>query len=427
MGELPWDEDHDRQARDAFMRGEISYKQYNKERRDYHRPAGWKVPDLTKPYKDWVDYNDTYAYWLAEHGDDAIGFASKHGYHLGKPKRPKGYILTTKKRFVRTYLRRYPFTNLGIKFKHKFRMEHKEDPFNPQAEYPFPGGLNPYEPAPKRPKLRRRVIGGPRKFEGQVEDMPWKRPKPARGQKRPGDPDWEDGRPRPVRGDPQDHEAKYDEDYNPIDYPAFWEHDEMSFNPAVATEVLEHFSREKKYIDTDISNATVSSSLEVLADILTVPQGTGASHRAGRKITVTDIYLRGIPFVSSQSDPDAGWDCIRLALVLDRQCNGALPSATTLLATDSLLSYRNVENFHRFKFLMDEHMMVNCQAATATALSAGVDRMWKKHIKCHIPIEYSSSTGVLAERSCCNISLYMISRNGTGGFTPAICRVRYHG
>lgn len=188
---------------------------------------------------------------------------------------------------------------------------------------------------------------------------------------------------------------------------------------------------EKKFLDVDIANASVSATLEMLPDIVTVAAGTGESQRVGRKIVVTDIYIRGCPVFNESNVHTVGGDCFRLIVVLDKQCNGAEATALTLLQTNAPESYRNVENFARYDFLVDKYFSVNCTAGaydgTVAEFADHRGAMYRKHIRCQIPIEFSSTTGAITERATNNISIWMISQQAASGFTPAVCRIRYIG
>ena len=60
---------------------------------------------------------------------------------------------------------------------------------------------------------------------------------------------------------------------------------------------------------------------------------------------------------------------VSLALVLDRQCNGASPSASDIWAQDLTLSHLNMANSHRFKIIKKWDTVLNAVAVDQDPLS----------------------------------------------------------
>lgn len=194
---------------------------------------------------------------------------------------------------------------------------------------------------------------------------------------------------------------------------------------------------EKKFKDTQINDGgNVESTMEFLPDFLTIVQGTGASKRIGRRLTITNIHIRAsLSIAGGIATELANWkqpESFRVILVHDKQCNGALPVATDLLVTDTIESYRNVNNILRFEFLMDSMTdlpLVGCgfthDGASYNIAQQGVQVTKTWNYKCWIPIEYSGTTGVLSERVQQNVFLCIVSRVGNSTFGDAMCRIRY--
>ncbi len=190
---------------------------------------------------------------------------------------------------------------------------------------------------------------------------------------------------------------------------------------------------EKKFLDSDISDAVVTTGIEFgTGDILTVVAGTGESQRVGRKIMVTNIHLRGVLALNRIADAATGAlpDQIRIMVVLDKQCNGAAATAALLLQTDNITSFRNVENIGRFQMLYDKTIalhVVNSGGTGAVNDTSETNKLWKVNLNVRIPIEYSSTTGAITERCCNNIFVCQISHTGLMALKIAKARIRYVG
>ncbi len=193
---------------------------------------------------------------------------------------------------------------------------------------------------------------------------------------------------------------------------------------------------EKKYLDTAISSVEGIGALAFLTDFLVVPTGVTKSSRTGRFITVTNIHVRGFIGLESQvaADDGLGNENIRIILVHDRQCNGALPVATDLLSgAAALQDYRNVENVGRFSFIHDDFYDLMHHAAGVGTDDAGVDsfrsvsclRAFSINIKCSIRIIYDGSSGVLSERRINNLFLCIVGRQGLGALKSTAVRIRF--
>lgn len=80
-------------------------------------------------------------------------------------------------------------------------------------------------------------------------------------------------------------------------------------------------------------------------------QGTTASTRAGRRITMKNMSWL---FNISLAPTTTGASPLRFLVVYDKQTNGAAPAATDVLVSDIIGSPMNLNNSRRFKILVDE-------------------------------------------------------------------------
>ena len=68
----------------------------------------------------------------------------------------------------------------------------------------------------------------------------------------------------------------------------------------------------------------------------------------------------------ASTNSSAASNLVRIIVYLDRQCNGAAAGVTDLLESASYLSFRNLANQSRFKFLYDKTIPINVVASTIT-------------------------------------------------------------
>lgn len=122
-------------------------------------------------------------------------------------------------------------------------------------------------------------------------------------------------------------------------------------------------SYEKKYIDKGEYRVIVAADaweIPTATNALAfVPRGTGPSDRIGRKIYIHEIYYRfDIQNILVSED-----NKISVAIVQDRQCNGAAPSALDVMDTNNFQSFLNMENSNRFKILYRKNVLLAARSA----------------------------------------------------------------
>lgn len=189
-------------------------------------------------------------------------------------------------------------------------------------------------------------------------------------------------------------------------------------------------SGELKFFDLTMIDAVVDIAGSIKNTINDIPQGVTESTRVGRKCTIKSINMRYQTFLPVQdagASPEAG-DILRIICYLDKQCNGAAATQTDLLETNAWDSFRNLANSGRFVFLWDHLITQNYTGMAsdgAGVVSQGTNTKagtWYK--KCDIPIEFNSTTGVIAEIRSNNIGFMLSSTNGNIGLNANI-RIRF--
>lgn len=190
-------------------------------------------------------------------------------------------------------------------------------------------------------------------------------------------------------------------------------------------------STEKKFHDFNIDDAIIASAgWTVQAVMLTIPEGNGEQARVGRKITLTNINWRWNLRLPTSTTAASGSDVVRMVVVLDKQCNGALAPSTELFADDVFNTFNDLANTRRFRVLYDRMFTLNASGAGTSA--GGVDLTgdtrvagtWYKQV--NIPIEYDSSviTGIIGTVRSNNLVMYTISLNNVCALDSRF-RVRY--
>ena len=82
-----------------------------------------------------------------------------------------------------------------------------------------------------------------------------------------------------------------------------------------------------------------------------IAQGTTASTRLGRRITMKSLLLRAS---FGMAPTTTGGSPIRILIVYDSQTNATAPVATDVVLTDEISSPMNLGNSRRFKTILDE-------------------------------------------------------------------------
>ncbi len=186
---------------------------------------------------------------------------------------------------------------------------------------------------------------------------------------------------------------------------------------------------ELKFHDVDLNDAVVSSTAAITETINIILQGVTESQRVGRKCTIRAVqwnYTWTLPVTAAATVGNG--DVCRQILYLDKQANGdaAANSDILVLATDNQ-SFYNLANENRFVILMDKTISLNPLAAAGDGAANDTPQLVRYgHFskKCNIPIEYSSTTGAIAEIRSNNLGVLLVTQNGVAGLTSKF-RLRF--
>lgn len=187
---------------------------------------------------------------------------------------------------------------------------------------------------------------------------------------------------------------------------------------------------ERKFFDT----TRTSFAPAVTGDIANlslnlIPQGVTESERVGRKCTITKVMLRGRIDMNTTAVAADTATIMRLIIYEDKQANGQTATVTDILETATEASFNNLSNSQRFRILMDSRMPTQCPSGSGRGstdtLSYGenvVPIFFAKDVK--IPIEFSSTAGVIGEIRSSNIGVLAIQSQALANLSY-VARVRY--
>lgn len=185
-------------------------------------------------------------------------------------------------------------------------------------------------------------------------------------------------------------------------------------------------STELKFWDGTLADTTTfgitNSSLNL------IPQGVTESSRVGRKCVVKSIRLKGKFILSNTTTLGNAYDWMRLIIYVDKQCNGTAATATDILETDALQSFRNLSNTGRFKILHDKSYVLNPTAGAYTGAATTnliMTKQFSINKRVNIPLEFSSTTGALSELRSNNIGVLVVANNGTVSYIGYNWRLLY--
>lgn len=136
-----------------------------------------------------------------------------------------------------------------------------------------------------------------------------------------------------------------------------------------------------------------------------VAQGTTASTRLGRRITMKSLYLHWFLQVAAGT---TGATPIRLLVVYDAQTNATAPAITDIVLTDEIMAPMNLSNSRRFKVLCD-------QTWDCLGTAGPQSLVLKKYIKLNMNTEFNNgSAGTVGDIQTGSIYIITWSGNGLG-------------
>lgn len=178
-------------------------------------------------------------------------------------------------------------------------------------------------------------------------------------------------------------------------------------------------SGELRNLDTVPGIPAVGTTTGYLTLLNGCSQGTTATTRLGRRITMKSIYIRGNLQMAATT---TGYCPVRILVVYDKQTNATAPSASDILVADAVNNVNNLSNSRRFVTLFDEIIPVIGSAGPQAAYVT----LYKKlnHV-----VEFNAgSAGTVGDIQTGSIYSLIYANNLTGGATllnGLVCRIRF--
>lgn len=195
---------------------------------------------------------------------------------------------------------------------------------------------------------------------------------------------------------------------------------------------------ELKYHDFGVDTTTMTTAATANVPthyqkdtLIEIPAGDGANQRNGSKILIKSIDLRAA--VAINRNTSANWADIvsgtlvwRFILYIDSQANGQVaPLAEffdTTLTNSPFYLYNNIKESGRFKVLMDKFINLDgiapfYEGGAGQWHQTETQRVFKKHVKLNLPINYGSNTGNLADIRKNNIGIFIFCAGGPAAVT----------
>lgn len=187
---------------------------------------------------------------------------------------------------------------------------------------------------------------------------------------------------------------------------------------------------ELKFFDQGLTDAVVSAAgtVQSAGSMINIAQGVTESTRVGRKCVLKSLQWNyQLALTETAGAALTGGDTVRIIVYLDKQCNGATIAVTDLMESDNYQSFYNLANTGRFQVLYDKSHDINPMAGAGDGAAndqAKVVRNFKFFKRCNLPIEYSATTGAIAEIRSNNIGILTLSALGLTEL-DSLWRVRF--
>lgn len=182
---------------------------------------------------------------------------------------------------------------------------------------------------------------------------------------------------------------------------------------------------EKKFLDGVSVSAFVLTDQWQLFDDGTgvshfpeIAQGSGAQNRVGRECVVTNINFRGFMLLNSEvtlvDNNNHSNDIVKLAVILDKQCNGAVALASEVWAgtgSQDINSFRNLSFASRFAVLWEKTYVISAPVGGdgTDHYIGGKILPFSFALRVNIPMVYSGTTGAITEIQSNNFFMMAVS------------------
>lgn len=203
---------------------------------------------------------------------------------------------------------------------------------------------------------------------------------------------------------------------------------------------------ERKFLDTALEPAAIAAAIAgseadpaTLLCLNAMAQGDTQSSRDGRKVVLKSVQVKGTIDLAPTDNVTNGDCVVFVALVLDKQTNGAQFNAEDVFVSTALSGavgpvsqpFRNLEWVQRFEVLATKTISMN-QLGVAyngtSVLPLSRKETFEFYRKLNIPVMFTSSSGTVS--SIADNSLHVVAITSSNTAAPTIAysaRVRYVG
>lgn len=198
---------------------------------------------------------------------------------------------------------------------------------------------------------------------------------------------------------------------------------------------------ENKYLDVNVAAGSMVNNTWALAQLdpgatlclNAIAQGDGPSNRDGRQYQIRSVHVRGyiiVDPIETQANPLADV-LVRLALVLDKQTNGAQVDPTTVFTgtgVNAFNGFRNLEYTQRFRVIEDISFRINSEGGCAAANdfnapSKVVPFIMNKEFKTPIKVNCNGVGATVA--SIADNSLHLVGCIAADAVSAPVTRIHY--
>lgn len=185
-------------------------------------------------------------------------------------------------------------------------------------------------------------------------------------------------------------------------------------------------SGELKWLDTQLAGTISTTGVQWGAPtgLNLIPQGTSENERIGRKCIIKTIQMRGFLTTATTNSNDNG----NFYLVLDKQANKAYSLYTDVFQGASYLDFRNQANSQRFVVLKRFQFDIAGSSSTTvsgTGSASANSQQFNYYKKCNIPIEFTSTSGVIGEITSNNLLVFGASANSNTSAYSLLFRLQF--
>lgn len=181
---------------------------------------------------------------------------------------------------------------------------------------------------------------------------------------------------------------------------------------------------EHKYIDTQVTSATILNTAYRVDPLTLCAEGDDMTNRNGRSIKATELDLR----VQLQQNAAAAPVMFRMMLIRDNACSGATLTMTDIVS--STIGTNNAPNDYR-NVLTGATKRYDILYNKFISLDGGDSyKNWTKHIKLDSHVRYIGTGNTITSAGQGSLFLACISTGATGGTTDGStltyqCRVKF--